>query len=232
MEDEDDQTDFVIMQKKERLESKRIQRLKTCKEREDIFGTTAALVSKLLVNCPQCNQQLGATRFALHYERCLNKCRARTNSNHSKARTKEETWTAECFVCHSLEAPESMLLCDGCSRVFHLWCLIPRLEEVPSGVWMCGHCTQKLVDPKKLFASRNTRSKEKLTAADKVKKGRIAAGFDIVEFVCDLCDETIPDDETRFRCLTCGEFDVCIKCKGKGGLGHRSTHAMAEIKLS
>ncbi|KAJ1635266.1 hypothetical protein T492DRAFT_562613, partial [Pavlovales sp. CCMP2436] len=34
----------------------------------------------------------------------------------------------------------SLLLCDSCPRAFHLGCLHPVLETVPTGKWTCPHC--------------------------------------------------------------------------------------------
>ena len=33
-----------------------------------------------------------------------------------------------------------MLICDGCDKLFHLFCLDPPLHEVPEGDWFCVEC--------------------------------------------------------------------------------------------
>ena len=38
---------------------------------------------------------------------------------------------------------ERMLLCDGCDRGFHMYCLKPPLKTVPSGDWFCTNCKPK-----------------------------------------------------------------------------------------
>lgn len=45
-----------------------------------------------------------------------------------------------CEICSSDHDDQSILLCDDCDRGFHLKCLDPPLEEVPSGHWICDAC--------------------------------------------------------------------------------------------
>jgi len=33
-----------------------------------------------------------------------------------------------------------MLLCDGCDKGTHMYCLTPPLREVPQGDWFCPDC--------------------------------------------------------------------------------------------
>jgi hypothetical protein len=33
-----------------------------------------------------------------------------------------------------------MLICDGCDKLYHLFCLKPPLDYVPEGDWFCGEC--------------------------------------------------------------------------------------------
>ena len=232
-------TNESAIEKLARLRDRRITMISRVPQGEDLFGTTAQTVAKLVVDCPKCEQQLGATRFALHYEKCLNKgSRARANVNAANVRAGaegEEEWSTPCSSCRTIDTPEMMVLCDGCSRVYHMWCLVPRLSELPDGAWMCRKCMLRIVppssgeDPSLLLKKKRS---ARQSAKDKVKRGRIAVGVDLVDFYCDLCNTAIPSDQTRFRCLVCGEFDVCMKCKTKGGLGHRSSHPMIELKVA
>jgi bromodomain adjacent to zinc finger domain protein 1A len=36
-----------------------------------------------------------------------------------------------------------MLLCDGCDRGHHMYCLKPKLKAVPTGNWYCNECKPK-----------------------------------------------------------------------------------------
>uniref|UniRef100_A0A131YC61 Bromodomain adjacent to zinc finger domain protein 1A n=1 Tax=Rhipicephalus appendiculatus TaxID=34631 RepID=A0A131YC61_RHIAP len=50
---------------------------------------------------------------------------------------------AYCRICRRRRDPERMLLCDGCDRGHHLYCLKPPLEEIPKGDWYCISCRPK-----------------------------------------------------------------------------------------
>jgi hypothetical protein len=46
-----------------------------------------------------------------------------------------------CEACGSEEAAQ-MLLCDGCNRGYHMYCLPVKLSAVPKGNWYCPVCTR------------------------------------------------------------------------------------------
>lgn len=45
-----------------------------------------------------------------------------------------------CLICGRHDNPSQTLLCDNCDNPFHLSCLEPALETVPSGSWYCDKC--------------------------------------------------------------------------------------------
>lgn len=45
-----------------------------------------------------------------------------------------------CEVCAATDREESMLLCDGCNRGYHMDCLQPALTEIPASAWYCDYC--------------------------------------------------------------------------------------------
>ena len=46
-----------------------------------------------------------------------------------------------CSICGSLDDDDKMILCDGCDKGFHLYCLRPQLPAVPVSVsWYCSDC--------------------------------------------------------------------------------------------
>ena len=49
----------------------------------------------------------------------------------------------EVDTCHVCEDGGDLLCCDGCVRAFHLQCLTPPLEKIPSGKWFCSRCSSK-----------------------------------------------------------------------------------------
>ncbi len=56
-----------------------------------------------------------------------------------------------CRICKRKNDPESMLLCDGCNRGHHTYCLKPKLKSIPEGDWYCKECKPKkrVMSPKK-----------------------------------------------------------------------------------
>lgn len=44
-------------------------------------------------------------------------------------------------ICGECGTPGDLLCCDGCDRSYHLTCLDPPLNEVPSGSWYCSKCS-------------------------------------------------------------------------------------------
>ena len=58
-----------------------------------------------------------------------------------------------CKVCRRKCDPDKLLLCDGCDRGQHLYCLKPKLKSIPTGKWFCTTCKP---------TSRSSRTKTKL----------------------------------------------------------------------
>ncbi|CAH2094856.1 unnamed protein product [Euphydryas editha] len=56
---------------------------------------------------------------------------------------------ASCRVCRRRTDPDNMLLCDGCNKGHHLYCLKPKLTKVPEGDWFCDQCHPKEKTPRK-----------------------------------------------------------------------------------
>ena len=48
-----------------------------------------------------------------------------------------------CQICREGGDDNRMLLCDGCDRGFHMFCLRPRLLRIPSGSWYCSQCRNR-----------------------------------------------------------------------------------------
>jgi histone demethylase JARID1 len=45
-----------------------------------------------------------------------------------------------CEVCQKNENEEKLLLCDGCNRGYHMYCLSPPLQNIPKTDWYCLQC--------------------------------------------------------------------------------------------
>jgi hypothetical protein len=46
-----------------------------------------------------------------------------------------------CEKCGRGDSEQEMLLCDGCDRGFHMFCLCPVLVTLPVGDWFCPLCS-------------------------------------------------------------------------------------------
>ncbi|BBM99042.1 hypothetical protein Mp_1g18210 [Marchantia polymorpha subsp. ruderalis] len=48
-----------------------------------------------------------------------------------------------CMLCGSTDQAAHMLVCDRCSRGWHMSCLTPPIDVVPTGRWVCPRCTSE-----------------------------------------------------------------------------------------
>lgn len=77
-----------------------------------------------------------------------------------------------CRVCGTSEDEAHTLICDECEQSYHMYCLRPKLREVPAGDWFCPECRQaqalrKKTQPKGTSAAKQTRATAATAAATK-----------------------------------------------------------------
>uniref|UniRef100_A0A3P8WZ11 Uncharacterized protein n=1 Tax=Cynoglossus semilaevis TaxID=244447 RepID=A0A3P8WZ11_CYNSE len=48
-----------------------------------------------------------------------------------------------CQICRKGDNDDCLLLCDGCDRGCHMYCLRPKLTQVPEGDWFCATCVAR-----------------------------------------------------------------------------------------
>lgn len=65
-----------------------------------------------------------------------------------------------CQVCRKGDNDDCLLLCDGCDRGCHMYCLRPKITQVPEGDWFCPTCVAKDCDTPRLSKTR-TRVKKR-----------------------------------------------------------------------
>ncbi|XP_062315265.1 bromodomain adjacent to zinc finger domain protein 2A [Osmerus eperlanus] len=74
-----------------------------------------------------------------------------------------------CLLCRKGDNDEYLLLCDGCDRGCHMYCLRPKVTQVPEGDWFCPTCSSKEDDE----SQQTQRSSKQRT---RVKKRRYEDG--------------------------------------------------------
>ncbi|XP_016116398.1 lysine-specific demethylase 5A isoform X1 [Sinocyclocheilus grahami] len=57
-----------------------------------------------------------------------------------------------CMACGRGDEEDRLLLCDGCDDSYHIFCLIPPLQDVPKGDWRCPKCVaEECSKPREAF---------------------------------------------------------------------------------
>uniref|UniRef100_V9K7W4 Bromodomain adjacent to zinc finger domain protein 1A n=1 Tax=Callorhinchus milii TaxID=7868 RepID=V9K7W4_CALMI len=131
---------------------------------------------------------------------------------------------ARCKICHKKGDAENMLLCDGCDRGHHTYCLRPKIKTIPEDDWFCPECR-----PKQRFRRPSARQRPALDSEEEV--------FEELEEMEDEEEESeeeeeteVEDDETEEeyeieRQLRRGRTRVKLQVKSKSGKGSATTVA-------
>ncbi|KAM3309654.1 hypothetical protein ACQJBY_030749 [Aegilops geniculata] len=64
----------------------------------------------------------------------------RPASRRPRAAVSDDDGGVRCEACGSGRHADELLLCDGCDRGLHIFCLRPILPRVPAGDWFCPSC--------------------------------------------------------------------------------------------
>lgn len=104
------------------------------------------------------------------------------------------TWSASilnasCRLCRRKTDPDNMLLCDGCNKGHHLYCLKPKLTKVPDGDWFCEQCKPK---------ERTPRKRRKLFSDDDIEDE-----FNDSELLTELCSVCGSGGRLAVSCSAC-----------------------------
>ena len=84
----------------------------------------------------------------------------------------DELRTVRCVTCDLGDDEQKMILCDGCDAGHHLYCLRPKLSQVPRGKWFCPACEVR-EDARRKSAEETAATKAlRLTVAEEYVKGR------------------------------------------------------------
>ena len=78
-----------------------------------------------------------------------------------------------CEICSRADSESQMLICDGCDKGFHTFCLKPKVSAIPEGEWKCPTCAPQKPRgrPRKVFHPTTDRPAERtrLTVLDQVR---------------------------------------------------------------
>jgi len=84
-----------------------------------------------------------------------------------------------CDICNIPGDDDKIILCDGCDRGFHTFCLRPPLEELPEGDWLCDTCSNLIAKSKKEnLKKKKTHNKGKRNYETPTDSGNSAVGED------------------------------------------------------
>lgn len=73
---------------------------------------------------------------------------------------------ARCKICRKKGDAENMVLCDGCDRGHHTYCVRPKLKTVPDGDWFCPECR-----PKQRSRRLSSRQRPSLESDEEMEEG-------------------------------------------------------------
>ncbi|XP_055947604.1 bromodomain adjacent to zinc finger domain protein 1A-like isoform X2 [Argiope bruennichi] len=117
---------------------------------------------------------------------------------------------AHCRICRRRGDAENMLLCDGCNRGHHLYCLKPPLNAIPEGDWFCLSCkpVEKPVSPEKKIRKVESDSEE----ADSDEDDEQSVEEEEEEDEEDA-DSTMDDSSAiQESCEACGDVGTLLCC--------------------
>ncbi|XP_046463980.1 bromodomain adjacent to zinc finger domain protein 1A-like isoform X2 [Daphnia pulex] len=118
---------------------------------------------------------------------------------------------ARCRICRRKGDPEKMLLCDGCDKGHHMYCLKPLLTVVPEGDWFCAECKprEKPRTPRKARRVFSEESEDEAVEEEEADAGEEEAEVEAEEGESDV--ESV-DNEICPVCQEGGEVICCDTC--------------------
>ncbi|XP_061699307.1 bromodomain adjacent to zinc finger domain protein 2A isoform X3 [Syngnathoides biaculeatus] len=84
-----------------------------------------------------------------------------------------------CQICRKGDNDDSLLLCDACDRGCHMYCLKPKITQVPEGDWFCPTCIVKeeSASPNSKKRTRLKKKRYEETGSDDDTTTRRSAGM-------------------------------------------------------
>ena len=108
---------------------------------------------------------------------------------------------AVCENCSSGESSHLIVLCDGCSRGFHTFCLVPRLSSPPKASdWFCPTCHGRAPLDRKhaIAAAKRWYDTESIFSTQHKLKLKPLAAYRNNERAWSVRYKTVPDTKTAY----------------------------------
>ena len=77
-----------------------------------------------------------------------------------------------CSACDAGDDEQKIILCDGCDAGYHIYCLRPKLTQIPRGKWFCPKCTAEEEAREATAAAAAAAKQARVEAAAAVLDGR------------------------------------------------------------
>ncbi|XP_033735417.1 bromodomain adjacent to zinc finger domain protein 1A-like [Pecten maximus] len=122
---------------------------------------------------------------------------------------------ARCRICRRKGDAEQMLLCDMCDRGHHMYCLKPRLKNVPSGDWYCPDCKPKETKRSPLKNRRRTFSEQSEDEGEEEEEEEADSDEEEGEEEEDEAEEEEDEEEEENNdnlCAVCSKAGMLICC--------------------
>ncbi|KAJ7510422.1 hypothetical protein B0H11DRAFT_2168737 [Mycena galericulata] len=97
----------------------------------------------------------------------------------------------KCEVCHEKGDDARILFCDSCDRGWHMDCLNPPVEEMPSGKWYCPRCPDAVESERESSVASTSHS----VVTPRGRKGKAKAKAAPVSSDDDSDEDEDEDDE-------------------------------------
>eukprot|EP01018_Ginkgo_biloba_P032835 Gb_35359 [translate_table: standard] len=122
-----------------------------------------------------------------------------------------------CRACGVNEHDDCILLCDACEAAYHMYCLSPPLEEIPTGSWYCISCAESgkglsevdsYDDRKEKMASVQNMGNEEhhcVVCERLSRQMEPDTGREEVEPDCNRKEAELPSDREEFEMQSFGE---------------------------
>ncbi|OAD56919.1 Bromodomain adjacent to zinc finger domain protein 1A [Eufriesea mexicana] len=124
---------------------------------------------------------------------------------------------AQCRICRRRRDGDKMLLCDGCNKGHHLYCLQPKLNSVPDGDWYCKVCKPP-TKPKEKIKKRKKFEDELEEDVILTKETRHNRAKRVLESEEEEDSEDEELEEDSDDDISSRQINVCFACKNGGKL--------------